>query len=463
MSADLTGKEIQCADCHSTFVATPPPEKAAKEVSLAEDTGDEFQLSESFERPKYQPLTKRELRRDELETLQRPTAPPATAAAASSPAAPPRPAPAGAAEEFYFACPTCGTKLSALPEQIGHTTRCGDCRTELTVPKPPPRKKRAQTLEQDDGGITVEGGGSAMLRPARGEQPAAGTKPPPSKLTPEMRALLDKAQREQRDSKQVRRTLAQLPYPQRLFGFLASGGVLHRGMLVSMGVCFMASLFGLMLWLIGQGNQVLFVAVLVPLVAVISVPTLLYWSNICLTVVQDTANGNPRIEGWEDDMYMDLLTQLFLVIVAFMAATTPGVVLAAAATAVGIPPYWMPLAMALSLYLLFPINILSILEGGHFWNLASAAVLKSLRSSRGAWLQFYGESLLLAVVACGLVLVCLHDWLLVRIVVSVALVGTSFVYSRVLGLAAAKASLAFAGESEIYTEISEEEDAEGAN
>jgi hypothetical protein len=126
-----------------------------------------------------------------------------------------------------------------------------------------------------------------------------------------------------------------------------------------------------------------------------------------LAIVQDTAAGNEEIEDWPDFIFVDWVGQAFYVLNAAAFSALPGF-LAASALGFSGPLRWGLTAAAFAL--LFPVMLLSQLDGGSPFSLFTPGVLKGAIKSPLAWAAFYGVSLVVLGAAAGL------GWLTLRLV-----------------------------------------------
>lgn len=138
MHATHEGESLTCPDCFSKIAAPPPPVRTQKALTDADRdaaTAEEFQLSEAFDRPKYQPLVTRG--GVSLEDI---------AGAGPSSEQPGNPPPTSSrpqrVDAFAYHCPSCRTSLMVTERQVGVEFTCPKCSTVSTIERPaenPPR------------------------------------------------------------------------------------------------------------------------------------------------------------------------------------------------------------------------------------------------------------------------------------------------------------------------------------
>ncbi|MGQ0635182.1 MAG: hypothetical protein ACT4QC_11270 [Planctomycetaceae bacterium] len=128
--------------------------------------------------------------------------------------------------------------------------------------------------------------------------------------------------------------------------------------------------------------------------------TVSYAAACALCIVESTAAGLGKVESWPDPYWKDWMFQFLHV--AWVAALP-----AAAAYALAKLAAWQGLAfwpvLWGSLFVLFPIVLLSALEAGSLWAPMTPVVLKSLISLWWGWLVFYLLTVALAAVLAALV------------------------------------------------------------
>jgi hypothetical protein len=156
----------------------------------------------------------------------------------------------------------------------------------------------------------------------------------------------------------------------------------------------------------------------------------------CFTIVQDTANGQDKIESWpESSMFSWFESATFFGAAVFLAGL-PGALLSGALSALGVSfwiSFWIsPLILLISLIVLFPPILISMLESGSVMEPMSAAMLRSFSPLRKFWLQLFGWSL--AIGFFGLVVFNVtFSWVWLMLPGSAILTALPFVYFRLLG------------------------------
>ena len=154
-------------------------------------------------------------------------------------------------------------------------------------------------------------------------------------------------------------------------------------------------------------------------------------SPLLLAIAQDTGEGNDQVEAWPEPVFTDWAFDFLYVVDSFVVALLPGVVLARV-LAIAEQPYWM--AIPGSLFFLFPVVLLSMLEAGSPIVPVSASVVASLFSMAWAWVVFYVESAMLLagfLAFSGVVSYFIGPWGVIPI--AVVWVWVLIVYFRLIG------------------------------
>jgi hypothetical protein len=151
----------------------------------------------------------------------------------------------------------------------------------------------------------------------------------------------------------------------------------------------------------------------------------------CLAILRDTASGNDQIENWPDAIWIDWIGEGFYVINPLVGSLAPGCFLNWFFKFTG-PTYWLLLGG--SFIVLFPIMLLSVLEGNFPLKILSLPVLASLIVAFPIWMVFYVET----TAVWGLALLAgrrlaLGSTVGTAAALSFLLVTVLVIYSRLLG------------------------------
>lgn len=190
------------------------------------------------------------------------------------------------------------------------------------------------------------------------------------------------------------------PFVSGIFNFLWQASTLPRWIGLAAGTAIIYFLTSNFIQLMDQGGGMLFYAVLcAALAAAGGLVLVMVGSMMMLAVVQDTAAGNQIVESWPDYVFLDWVGQAFYVINAVAFSALPGFLLSSFLGEGDAAARWI--AAAGSVALLFPIVLLSQLDGASPFSILSAGVLKSMFYAPLAWLAFYGMATLVLAASLG--------------------------------------------------------------
>jgi hypothetical protein len=173
----------------------------------------------------------------------------------------------------------------------------------------------------------------------------------------------------------------------------------------------------------------------VVLLAVGCVGTLMWtavMSITCLTILHETAAGNDQMEDWPElSWFVDWIGECFYIVNSLLLSVAPGGVIGWALNH-DLPPSW--LAAPVSLLVLLPIVLLSMLETGSPLNPISPAVWWSFWGAWWAWGLFYFETVAAAGALGGLAWAGVQFMgPFVLLAAPLLLVPALFIYFRLLG------------------------------
>jgi DNA-directed RNA polymerase subunit RPC12/RpoP len=428
------GESIVCPDCLESVVVKPParvprpptpprqpappaqPPRAARGRAgegQAPEEEEEFRLGDPIELPRDHLLPKA------ISELLRRAAPGAQGDAAaagpggssssgigSDPGPRAKRPDAGQAEPgdrgepselFRVRCPVCDTYLDAFADEVGQTRTCPDCYSEVLIQRPKPTAKGAQRvnpLDQEGGDFTLgEAADLSVYRQHLGERRGAITDPSiPA-------GLLEKARQAQIAHELNQPRLPDRPLWTGVLQFLLDIGVLARAASI---VLFLSAAillgFRSLVWM-EQGGTSQFLSLLALVLAVI---LLLFWyaftSATALYVLQQSSDGIDRTSEWPDVDFAEWIVEGLFILAAMFYALGPGMALGWFWSLADLPAWGRLLLAACSLFLLYPIVQLSLLEGASLSTPLTRPILASVREDRDLWMTFYAQ-------AAGLVLV----------------------------------------------------------
>ncbi|MDV6031113.1 MAG: hypothetical protein F9B45_13610 [Phycisphaera sp. RhM] len=333
---------------------------------------------------------------------------PASGPAASPAAAKPTPPTEAAAtidpnEEFRVTCPICGSMLSAKVKQTGKTIKCGDCYSEVRVPKPPRKKTKPQRDDNAETFQFVETG-------------ATGRPEDPFKKSAD--ELLREAAREpdEKRSEPAFDAPSTIGWFKTVFGIFVDPGVISHFLGLSILLAIPAAL-----------------TVAVPVFALGMFPLGLLGITLTVScgfaILFGVANEHDRIEDWPTLDPTAWFESLWLVVAATAIAVGPAYVIATLFVAV--PVVKLGLVM-FSIYAAFPIILLSMLDEQSITSPFSADVSKSITRCQEEWGAFYFSTGLLFAALFGYFVMCSLSPASIAIGVILS-IGVVFMYFAILG------------------------------
>jgi len=378
---DQVGQTLACPDCGTEAIVPPPPPRAESDAAK-HDVADAYEV-------------------------------------ASAPG-PSRSGAAAAETHILVTCPLCHTRLHATPDQVGQEIACPDCLTRMTVPPPPPAARPIDPMEGADAGYAV----------------TAPVRPPEWQPIFEVSWVQDRddspAEYQQRPRSDAEPSAVPWAAPSDAFGFLLSPGVLVRMVMFSaaaIAILVVAAVAAAMGSVATIGHYMVSMS-FAGAAGVLTMMWVAAASATLLAVVVDTAAGNDRVENWPEGMFLDWLGDAFYVINALAVSVLPGV---AAGWLLGASRAGV-LSVAISIFCVFPIVLLSMLEWGSAVKPLSGRILGSLLTAPGSWALFYLQSAGLVLAAGGLMWVAsLIACGLGGVLAAPVFVASLLIYFRLLG------------------------------
>jgi hypothetical protein len=153
-------------------------------------------------------------------------------------------------------------------------------------------------------------------------------------------------------------------------------------------------------------------------------------STYCLAILRDTAAGNDEIENWPDTIWIDWITEGFYVINPLLGSIVPGALLNWYFKTGG-TTYW--LLYGGSFLVMFPIMLLSVVEGQFPMKLLTLPVLASLLVAFPLWMVFFLETALILGLAALAVASLTLSPIWGAVVIALIVVTTLVIYFRLLG------------------------------
>ena len=406
---DKVGQDMKCPDCHKIFAVPPPPPTAAALSDMHVSAGDEdteFRLSETFERPKYQPLVLGAIREEDMPLL--------SGTATDRPVA-----------QTVVACPNCGQHVFTTDEQLGQTMVCSACKAEVPVEKI--ASVAAPSRGSGAGRAAETGGHDALQRAAQehAEREAAQPKLPAQPLITGVMDFL-------KDSEAILRLIV-------------------LGALFSLE-CFLA--MGAIRWANDPSGILQFAAVACSILgAIFGLITVSTAAVSYLAIIEESAHGADRITSWPDWNFLDWISLVPFVVVSALLSALPGVLLSALLDLVGAPAGLSAFMMVLSVYICYPVIQLAALEADSALLPISEPVWKSLKTCAWHWWTLYGLSSVIFMGGIALLILLFTSLPGKSLIVGFGLAFLTMLYYRLLG------RLAWACQEQYSLEDDEEEEA----
>ncbi len=278
---------------------------------------------------------------------------------------------------FLLLCPTCGARLHPHIELVGKRVRCPDCERPVlvTAPREPVKvKERQQPGEYGVGETPIERPpvNVELLRSTGTIEPIPLPAPPPRLWFYE--GVLSFPWKRESIGRWLILSLIALVTDAITTYAILSLPIFERGFNFDQGSAITSMLvvwLGSTLWAF----------------------TLFYAANCVFSVIRDTAFGNDVVTDWGDADLSEGIWRLFFLVVPLLAAGSLGYA-AMFLTAMVWPAGALIVGLATAA-LVYPIMLLSIVDGNAVLRLFTATVLRGVATCWRAWLLFYFESALL--------------------------------------------------------------------
>jgi predicted Zn finger-like uncharacterized protein len=356
---DQVGKQIKCPDCGAQNVVPPPPvEKVKKQPAAIE--GDQYEVWGVDEAPPLAEII--------------------------------------AAQPKYIAvlCRMCQTLMHATPEQVGRKLKCPDCGT-LTVIEPPEESVKKPAAANDEYELEID----PTLDP--GERPHVIVPPRrPMLYEEEAEAARKKAEeraahgghRGPKYDERGRAVMPRYPLASRVLSFMFTSGVIRRWAALTLTWYILVS----PTWLTSLTMMGPIAAVPMGIMSFICI---LVWfaglAAIVLSIIVESSEGNDEIHSWPSTNPADWIGEFFYLVFASFVSPLPGWLLG---RFIPDPATQITLFIG-SIYFALPVIILSQLEVGSAFAVASPRVIGSIFRVPGSWLMFYVEIGIVGLVCLG--------------------------------------------------------------
>ncbi len=367
--ASQIGRQAICPDCGTaTPVRRPPPEPPKKPPRSAAEIG-EYPLAS-------------EVRPD------------------------PRSVPAAKRDYVAVICSLCHTRMHATADQVGSKMICPDCGTATVVPPlPRPQPKIDVMAGADQGAYAIVGEDdppSPRPLPPLPRPRTVWEEPPPRRKKP-----AEEPEEPEDDIKlpSQRPVLPDRPFLQGTFTF-----PFYRSVWVRTLVLVILSVVPHLLWYAAVARLATSVAtvafasaMLFAAFTVFGLMLFAFLSASVMAVLRETSEGCDEIDSWPGHAFLDWIGEPVHVFCAVCMSVVPG---AAAAwllmklNAASVDVMWI--TGPVSIFIMFPIVLISTLEHNSMLGVLSLPVLRTLWTTADGWLKFYLTSGMTIAAAVGI-------------------------------------------------------------
>jgi DNA-directed RNA polymerase subunit M/transcription elongation factor TFIIS len=165
---------------------------------------------------------------------------------------------------------------------------------------------------------------------------------------------------------------------------------------------------------------------------------LIAFSAAALAIVQGTANGEKEVTSWPDWSPYEWYNNALYIMLAGIAAGFPGGIISAATLAAStddpmMAAFGIVAPLVLSLLVLFPFVLYSMLAEDSFMAVFSTHTTNSLQTASDGWVFFYMYSIVIYFFGGALAAVMFRDNFFLRLVAACGVVALMFLYFRLLG------------------------------
>ncbi len=351
--ASQIGRQAICPDCGTSTTVRRPPEKPAKKPLRSPEEIGEYPLATDVR---------------------------------------PDPSAVPAAEQDYVAvvCSRCHTRMLATADQVGGKMICPDCGTANVVPPLPRRRPKIDVMAGAEPGYGVVGGEGkrAMRSPA---PPRRMREEPPEPPKPS----------DEPESKPPSRhpVLPDRPFLEGTFTFPFHRSVWVRTLVLAIwlvlpGLTATASHSSSAAGDAARNPVPLFGgAFLMVVTAILAVLWFAILSATVMAVLRETSEGCDEVENWPGQAFLDWLGEPVHLFVALCMSAVPGAAAAWLLTKFGgASPAVMLITGPVSMFVAFPIILMSTLETNSMFGVLSWPVLRTLGTAADGWLKFYMTS-----------------------------------------------------------------------
>lgn len=276
--------------------------------------------------------------------------------------------------EFLVACPLCHARLHPPIRPEAYKVRCPDCHRPVRVPG----QEEAREILEKQATPDLDVGPIETI-------PLGKVHEPPRRATSFFAVQAQKIRREAPPKP------PEWTWFSGVWTFPWQLDVIHRWLVISIGLTCLGGLLALLISMyVGAGHPVAVVMAFLLLPALwIFLWTASYVSASWLAVIVDTAAGNKSVVEWPELAWRDGIYAFLAILFQWGVAAVVGHVIGKVCELAGAPEstYWI--CLDVSVAVLFPFLILSMLETGAWYRPFSRAVARSVSTHFSDWFMCY--------------------------------------------------------------------------
>ncbi len=335
--------------------------------------------------------------------------------------------------QFSIKCPVCDTMIQVTESELGKQVTCPDCYSRVEVRRRRPKQDHDGPVHDE---VDSQAGDEFRLSEPADLEVYREVAAKATAVSSFGEQALQDAERRQRERDQGQSTLPKHPLWDGLFVFWKSPDALIRwaGLTVVVIAVGLLTLWSMMYAAKGGAALMMALITTVGTFAVFVFGGAFAVVN-CLAILEETANGYDSVREWPEVNIIEWLFESLFMVAALFYSLTPGILLASFLSCAGLPAQLSSLLVGLSLFVLFPIVQLSLLESGSLGTPISLPILQSMGLQWRLWLAFYGVTggTLIAVLLGGLFFTIGPSFSLSLMILSAGWSFGLLMYYRLLG------------------------------
>lgn len=160
---------------------------------------------------------------------------------------------------------------------------------------------------------------------------------------------------------------------------------------------------------------------------------LFFLSIVGSSIVESTSQGKRIVDDWIEFGLVEWFGRALFFVGSLALGILPGVVIGMPILCSGASAYPLIGLSFLAVTFLFPIFLASMLENGAPYRPYSPKIVETFNTARNLWQSFYGQSIVLLLVASPFILMGLFPYFLVNLISAAGLTLLAMIYFRLLG------------------------------